>query len=155
MKQSLLLSGILLCALTLTGCYFLPKEEKSPDSDMTYDWGITMTAENITPTSADIRIAQNGGNVTGELHTGTYYIIERQENGAWTEVPQLTQEGEVAWPTVAFPLENGGSRTFPEDWSWLYGELPEGNYRLGKWISDFRGTGDYDDCMYYAEFTIN
>ena len=40
------------------------------------------------------------------------------------------------------------------DWNWLYGELPAGKYRIGKEIMDFRGTGDYDTSIYFAEFEI-
>ena len=39
-------------------------------------------------------------------------------------------------------------------WSYLYGDLPGGRYRIGKRISDFRGTGDYDTRIYYVEFEI-
>ena len=40
------------------------------------------------------------------------------------------------------------------DWEWLYGTLPTGKYRLGKEIMDFRGPGDYDTQIIYAEFEI-
>lgn len=152
MKRKAWLFSALFFPLAMTACG--TQEEAADDSDTTYDWGITMTAENVTPTGADIVIRQEGGKVTGELNTGSFYVIERLENGAWTQVPYLPQEGEVAWTSVAFMLEKGSARTFSENWGWLYGELPEGAYRIGKGISDFRGTGDYDDCMYYAEFTI-
>lgn len=150
MKRNFLISGMMLFAITLTGC----QGTTASDSDTAYNWGITMTAENVTPSGADVRIEQSGGDVTGELQTGTYYIIEQQENGGWTEVPKLLPEDEVAWLSVAMMLQQEYHQTFPTDWGWLYGELPAGNYRIGKPISDFRGTGDYDDCMYYAEFTI-
>ncbi len=150
MKRNFLVPGMILFAITLTGC----EGTSASDSDTTYDWGITMTAENVTPSGVDVRIEQSGGEVTGELNTGTYYIVERQENGKWLEVSQLPQVGEVTWLTVALMIQQDYHQTFPTDWGWLYGELPEGNYRIGKWITDFRGTGDYDDCMYYAEFTI-
>ena len=41
------------------------------------------------------------------------------------------------------------------NWAWLYGQLSPGKYRIGKNIMYFRGTGDYDQKMYYAEFEIN
>ena len=39
-------------------------------------------------------------------------------------------------------------------WSDLYGTLPQGEYRIGKEIQDFRGGSDYDEKAYYAEFVI-
>ena len=40
------------------------------------------------------------------------------------------------------------------DWSWLHGELPAGEYRIGKEVMNFRGTGDFDEMPYYAEFVV-
>ena len=47
------------------------------------NWGITLTAENVIPTSAKIKCTQSGGEPTGELQTGSWYILETwtQENG--------------------------------------------------------------------------
>ena len=41
------------------------------------------------------------------------------------------------------------------NWEWLYGELPAGEYRIGKEIMNFRGAGDYDTEMLYAGFVID
>jgi hypothetical protein len=41
------------------------------------------------------------------------------------------------------------------DWGWLYGALPSGQYRIGKEIMNFRGAGDFDKSMAYAEFTVS
>lgn len=38
------------------------------------------------------------------------------------------------------------------NWEETYGELPAGIYRIGKEVTDFRGTGDYDKEMLCAEF---
>ena len=40
------------------------------------------------------------------------------------------------------------------NWIELYGELSDGNYRIGKVIDDFRGSGDYDEKTYYANFEL-
>ena len=51
------------------------------------NWGVTLNIDNITPTSASIVCRQEEGEATGELQTGSWYIIENwtQENG-WKEV---------------------------------------------------------------------
>lgn len=54
----------------------------------------------------------------------------------------------------AYNLPKGEPQTLTVSWGWLYGELPPGEYRLVKTVSDFRGTGDYDDYTLTAEFTI-
>ena len=40
------------------------------------------------------------------------------------------------------------------DWEFLDGAVPNGKYRIGKEIIDFRGIGDYDNVIYFAEFEI-
>ena len=115
-------------------------------------WGITLTAENVTPTSATIKCTQSGGEPTGELHTGSWYILETwtQEKG-WHEAPYFA---EVAWTQEAWIIPMNDSCEWEVNWEWLYGTLSEGKYRIGKDIIDFRGTGDYDNVIYYAEFEI-
>ena len=40
------------------------------------------------------------------------------------------------------------------NFEWLYGRLESGRYRIVKTVTDFRGTGDYTDYTYMAEFCI-
>lgn len=46
----------------------------------TETWGVTLTAENITPTGAVIYCTQSGGEPIGELQTSSWYIVEN-----WTQ----------------------------------------------------------------------
>ncbi len=104
-------------------------------------WGITLTVENITSTSATIKCIQSGGEPTGELHTGSWFILENwtQENG-WKEVPHVV-EGDIAWTEEAWMIAQGDVCEWEIDWEYLYGTIPEGKYRIGKEIVDFRGPG--------------
>ncbi len=40
------------------------------------------------------------------------------------------------------------------NFEWFYGKLESGRYRIVKTVTDFRGTGDYTDYTYTAEFCI-
>lgn len=40
------------------------------------------------------------------------------------------------------------------DFEWLYGKLETGRYRIIKSITDLKGTGDYTDYAFAAEFNI-
>lgn len=115
-------------------------------------WGITLTAENVTPTSVTIKCTQFGGEPTGELQTGSWYILETwtQEKG-WHVDPCYA---EVTWTQEAWIIPMNDSCEWEVNWEWLYGTLSEGKYRIGKEIIDFRGTGDYDSAIYFAEFEI-
>ena len=86
------------------------------------------------------------------LVNGSRYIIEiwTKENG-WQEAPYFA---EVYWTDEALLIKKEDVTRWEIDWAWLYGKLPEGKYRIGKEITDFRATGDYDTEIYYAEFEI-
>ena len=118
------------------------------------EWGLTLTAKDVTPTGCTVVFTQSGGNPTGALHTGSDYVLEQYKNGQWTKVEMLPQEFDVVWTTEAWGIENDDSLEFSHKWEWLYGELPAGKYRIGKLVYDFRKTADYDTKMYYAYFEI-
>ena len=64
------------------------------------------------------------------------------------------RDKEVGWTAEAWIIPMNDTVEWEVDWEWLYGSLTEGRYRIGKEIMDFRGTGDYDKEMHYAEFEI-
>lgn len=118
------------------------------------DWGITLTVENITPANAIIKCTQSDGQPTGELQTGSWFILENwtQENG-WKEMPYII-DGEIGWTSEAWMIPAEDTVEWEVNWEWFYGELPTGKYRIGKSIMDFRGSGDFDTATYYAEFEL-
>ncbi len=117
--------------------------------------GLRMEVSNVTPTGLDVAFVQGGGAPTGELMTGRPYTLDRVVDGQWESVPYATGEDQAVWTMEGISIGKG-KRTELEtlDWSYLYGELPDGRYRLGKSVPDFRGTGDYDEYQYYAIFDI-
>ncbi len=118
-------------------------------------WGVTLTATNITPTGLTLQCTQSGGRPTGDLQTGSWYVLETwtQQDG-WQQVNYRPQEYEPMWTQEAWTIPINDTCEWKVNWEWLYGQLPEGKYRIGKEITDFRGTGDYDATIYYAEFEI-
>lgn len=118
------------------------------------NWGVTLTAENITPTGAIIKCTQSSGETTGELQTGSWYIVENwtQEDG-WKEMPYVIDD-EIGWTAEAWMIPAEDTVEWEVRWEWLYGELPTGKYRIGKEIMDFRASGDYDKAVYFVEFEI-
>ena len=132
--------------------YVSDADSISKETNTNDEWGITLTAENVTPTSARIKCTQSGGESTGELQTGSRYILETwtQEYG-WTESPCYA---EVYWTEEAWLIPKDRVTEWEVKWERLYGQLSEGKYRIGKEITDFRDTGDYDKAIYYAEFEI-
>ena len=67
-------------------------------------WGITLEAENITPTGIVLKCTQSGGDPAEQLQTGSWYIVERwtQEYG-WREVDHVLK-GELVWTMEAWSI---------------------------------------------------
>jgi hypothetical protein len=127
-----------------------------PPEFMVFDekWGVSLTVDILTPSGAIIKCTQSGGEPTGELHTGSWYILENwtQENG-WREMPYVI-DGEIGWDDIAWIIPMNDTIELEVNWEWLYGKLPVGKYRIGKSITDFRESGDYDTATYFVEFEI-
>ena len=120
------------------------------------EWGLTLTAKDVTPEGLTIVCTQSGGSPSGELNTGSYYVLEQEVLGVWCIV-EYTKEAKsknIGWTAEAWIIPMNDTVEWEVDWEWLYGSLEPGHYRIGKEIMDFRGTGDYDKEMHYAEFEI-
>ena len=166
MKKFLTLVLTLLMALSLAGCYranmldkdALPPEEVPPtcaeaSAEDAPQWGITMEAKDVTPKGMTLVIHQEGGvEVTGEINTGEPYALYRLEGDIWMEVPTIRDD--IAWNAVAYLIPFGGELEQELNWSWIYGELDAGEYKLVKGFMDFRGTGDYDQASFEVRFTV-
>lgn len=118
-------------------------------------WGIEITCDNVTSKGLTLVISQNNRTATGELTTGEYYYIESYNDGLWEETETLVPENEIAWNMIAYKINENDEMKLDVNWEYLYGELDNGKYRIGKNIMNLTAPGDYDECMYYAEFEIN
>lgn len=114
------------------------------------NWGLTLSVKDVTESGLTLVCTQSGGELTGELQTGSEYrLIVLKE--AWKDVPAIT---EANWDMLAYMVAKDDVTEFEIDWEWLYGRLPAGTYRLVKDFTEFRETGDYDDFSYWVEFVI-
>lgn len=137
-----------------------PLEANHPirDKDTIYvmghenEWGVELQVIDVTEAGLKIECTQSGGNPSGELQTGSYYIVEKKIEGDWEAVEYLIDN--VGWTAEAWMIPTNATVTWDVDWEWLYGKLPSGDYRIGKEIMDFRGPGDFDKKMFYVEFGI-
>jgi len=118
--------------------------------------GLTFHAKDVTPEGMTIVCTQSGGSPTGELNTGSYYVLEQEVLGVWciVEYAEDARGMEICWTAEAWIIPMNDTVEWEVDWGWLYGSLEPGHYRIGKEIMDFRETGDFDKEMYYAEFEI-
>ena len=127
-------------------------DNKAAVQETTVDWGVTMTAEDITPVGCTVVIRQSGGNPTGELIFGEDFWVEIQTASGWMEFPTTKIPD---WVAVGYFLPKENETQWECTWEWLYGALPQGTYRIGKDILDSRAPGDYERQDHYTEpFTI-
>lgn len=117
-------------------------------------WGITLSADNVTPKGLTIVCFHSGGENVAQLQTGSYYVLQKLEDESWVDVEYLPQEHPVGWTQEAWEIQKESTTFWEVNWEWLYGELPAGEYRIGKEIMNFGGTGDYDKEMIYADFIV-
>jgi hypothetical protein len=122
--------------------------------DKRVDWGVTIKATNIEPTGVTLEFHQSGGNPEGDLQTGSYYWLETEADKNWILVDMLPSVHDVGWTAEAYIIPKNDMTDMKVEWAWLYGELPEGKYRIGKEIMDFKGSGSYDISNHYAYFEI-
>lgn len=115
------------------------------------DWGITLSVREVSPTGLTLVCTQSGGIAEGSLETGSAYQIEKNENGNWVEVKP---QGEAVWDMMAHLIASNDSTEWTIDWSWLYGELSPGVYRISKTVVDFKESGASESQIYFAEFEI-
>lgn len=130
----------------------LPSPEVSVPVQEANDWGISLTLKDLTRTGATIVCTQSGGISVSEINTGSFFILEKLTESGWQEVEQRNLEGDLAWTMEAWIVNLNGTTEWTLNWEWLYGELPDGHYRLGKEFMNFRGPGDYDKMMVYTFF---
>lgn len=118
------------------------------------EWGVILSTKDVTSSGLTIVCEQTGGVNVSELNTGSYYTIQKLTNTGFVDVEYLSQEYDVAWDAMAYIIGKESITTWEIDWEWLYGNLPVGEYRIGKEIMNFRGAGDFDKEMIYAHFEI-
>ena len=114
------------------------------------DWGVRLSVKNVSSSGLTLICEQSGGIAEGSLETGSAYTIEKYENNNWVEVKP---QGDAVWDMMSHLIGNNTTE-WAIEWSWLYGELSPGTYRIGKTVVDFKGPGASENQNYYAEFEI-
>lgn len=117
-------------------------------------WGLTITAQDVTPSGLKLEFLWDGTKTTGELSFGSHYTLEQYKNGEWADVPFKGGVGTVAFTDEAYSLEANKPVYQKKSLEYIYGRLGKGKYRLCTPVMDFRSPGDYNTKIYYAYFTI-
>lgn len=109
--------------------------------------GLLLSAKNVTPTGAVVCFHRYGDDMKGDMFAGRYFRIEKKDGDIWDEVKTVS-EGEHGFTDEAFAIAKGDALEIAYDWEWLYGALPEGEYRI---VVHVTAEEQYDG---YAHFMI-
>ena len=114
--------------------------------------GVTMEAAYLEGSTITVTITNN---TDKEIEAGDDYRLEYfdETTQGWEELDIIIDN--AAFNSIAYIVPKDKPLELEIDYSWFYGELAPGRYRVIKTIVDFRATGDYDQYTYRAEFTIN
>ena len=82
-----------------------------------------------------------------------YLEVQDEESGEWRKLDTIIDN--AAFDAIAHIIQKDSPCEMVIDFEWLYGKLEPGRYHIVKTITDFRGSGDYTDYIYTAEFTVN
>ena len=146
-----LMIGLISCSTVIQGEVVWFSDEEAPN------WGITLSAQDVSSTGLTLIINQSDRELLGDLFVGESYRLAVLTGDTWRLVDELPlQEDESArsWPSIANVISEGSSMKFDIRWNLIYGELPVGTYRLIKEISGLKDAENYGSFEYWVEFTI-
>ncbi|MCL2475936.1 immunoglobulin-like domain-containing protein [Candidatus Bathycorpusculum sp.] len=150
-------AAIILFAITIAGCVVC-LSIISRNNELNSDPGpipaseaviLEVKADSISNTKLTLIIKNIAPD---EYMFGSEYTIEKQVNGEWYQLPCVTEN--IGWTSIGYILEGNSTREIEIDWTWYYGELSSGYYRITKGFSYIRSPGDYDDYDISADFTL-
>ena len=78
--------------------------------------------------------------------------MQDEENGEWRALEEVIDN--AAFTAEAYMIQKDSFYETVINFEWLYGKLEPGRYRIVKTVTDLRGTGDYTDYAFAAEFSI-
>ncbi len=115
--------------------------------------GLTLRAEDVTPTGCTLVFTQSGGVEANELVTGAAYkLYDQASDGTWKELPTKV---EPIWYLIGYRINPGSTTQLEAYWEVLYGPLPDGHYRISKEVTVRHDSGENDVYLIFAEFDLS
>ena len=113
--------------------------------------GVTMEVTECSDISVTVRIVND---TDKDIQCGEDFCLEVQdeETGEWRKLDEVIDN--AAFNAIAYMVQKDSPYEAVIDFEWLYGKLEPGRYRIVKTVTDFRGTGDFTDYTFTAEFSI-
>jgi hypothetical protein len=115
--------------------------------------GLMVSVKNVSKTGATLIFQQFDSSVKTELSFGENIIIEKKTESGWKEA-DIAADGEYVYDEVAHLIHLDGTTEYQYDWSWLYGELDAGEYRISVTVTNRQSGGNQDSEVIYAHFLL-
>ncbi len=135
----------------------LPEETPmtyTAEEELLKSWGVDFLVEDdrLTRSGSDIWYIQQGLG-TGKITTTDEYWLEKKTDTGWEKLPMIVEK---TWPEASYNVTKSDRyNSVYINWAELYGDLPGGEYRMGKWFARVDDANrDGTPVAAYAEFTI-
>lgn len=118
--------------------------------------GLVASIKHITGKSGTIVFDQyeDEDSDIGELSFGEDFALQKKNgDGAYETVPVVI-DGEWGYNDIAYNIEKNNTTEYEYDWSWLYGELESGDYRVLIHVSQKKAEGEHENYELYAYFIV-
>jgi len=134
-KRKIILIIIGICSILLIGFYFA----RSTNKEL-----IELSIKNgtLTNTKATLQIIDKSK--TKHIF-GEWFRIDKYDNGKFREAKRVVDE-DVFFNAIGYQVNDLGMLEIEHDWSWLYGKLDKGKYRLVKEVN-----GEYFSVAFEIE----
>lgn len=148
MKRFVLIIVSLVLAIALTACGARYPWEIGDENTYVFEDGEDVQLileEGTLSQTGGIFYLKNRSEVT--IYSGQSYVLQIQIDGKWHDIIQdsdFTAEQIIVNPNGKYKFDN--------DWSNIYGELPEGTYRMVKYYSVY--PDGEEDFYISCEFVI-
>ena len=96
--------------------------------------GVSMTIKEGTLTISGATIVITDTTSRDNIY-GSEFRLDKEENGRWQEM-EIIFDGNYAWTSKGYMVDENNKLEMKVDWVWLYGKLEDGKYRLVKKTSE-------------------
>ena len=113
---------------------------------------MTIKERSLSPDGATVILRST---LEKEVMFGSYYRIEIRDGDSWVEMPYIFDETLIGWEDIGYPVGGESQETLELKipWTWLYGTLEKGDYRI---VKDFFIGNDYQiKYMTVVEFLMD
>jgi hypothetical protein len=152
MKRCLCLLVFIALSLILTsGCAQITDWKPTEYDNINNFDGVNMTVKEETVSSTGITVVIENNSEVQCIYSEDF-LLEKKIKGKWYQVPVIIES--YGFNDIGYELTPGEKGEWSVDWTWLYGSLDAGEYRIVKSVLAFRSTGDFDEYKLAADFNI-